>query len=118
MSHHDEAENLARARGSWSRTAMLEAWQGRLERLVSRVDARVRVALHGTHGFEPELVRRCVAAGVSRNNVKRLVRDDYFDHLAAHAGRIPHTALMEEGAEKVVAWTAEWIEIYGSAGKA
>lgn len=63
-------------------------------------------------------MRQCIAAGVSKINVNKLVLDNYFDHLAAKAGKIPHTVLMEEGTEKVISQTVEWMEACGSAGKA
>ena len=74
--------------------------------------------MHGTNGFEPELMKRCIKAGVSKINVNRLVLDDYYDHLRANlgnVGKIPHTKLLEEGVEKVVKQTIEWMEICGSA---
>jgi fructose-bisphosphate aldolase class II len=64
------------------------------------------------------LVKRCIAAGASKVNVNRLVLDDYYDHLYASAGKMPHTKLIEEGIEKVVNLTVKWLEIVGSAGKA
>lgn len=60
----------------------------------------------------------CVAAGVTKINVNRLVLDDYYDHLQENAGKIPHTQLIEEGIQKVTDLTIKWMEICGSAGKA
>lgn len=90
----------------------------RMRTLLSHVDGKVRIALHGTNGFKPELMKQCIVAGVSKVNVNKLVLDDYFDHLAAKAGKVPHTALMEEGTEEVISLTVEWMEACGSAGKA
>lgn len=78
----------------------------------------MRLAVHGTNGFEPGLVQRCIAAGVSKVNVNRLVLDDYYAHLYANAGKIPHTRLIEEGIDQVAQATVRWMEISGSAGKA
>lgn len=63
-------------------------------------------------------MKDCIVAGVSKINVNKLVLDDYLEHLAAQAGKVPHTTLMEEGVKKVAAQTMEWMEICGSAGKA
>jgi fructose/tagatose bisphosphate aldolase len=82
------------------------------------VKGRVNLALHGTNGFEPELMQRCVAAGVSKINVNRLVLNDYYEHLRANVDKIPHTQLIEEGIQKVADLTVKWMEINGSAGKA
>ncbi|KAB2575466.1 putative fructose-bisphosphate aldolase [Lasiodiplodia theobromae] len=90
----------------------------RMNDLVAAVQGKVRIALHGTNGFKPELVQQLVAAGVSKINVNKLVLDDYLDHLAATAGKVPQTVLMEQGTEKVISLTAEWMRHCGSAGKA
>jgi fructose-bisphosphate aldolase class II len=74
--------------------------------------------LHGTNGFEPELMKTCIAAGVSKINVNRLVLDDYYTHLHASVGKMPHTQLIEEGIEKVAQLTIKWMEICGSVGRA
>lgn len=74
--------------------------------------------LHGTNGFKPELMKRCVAAGVTKINVNRLVLDDYYEHLRGNVGKMPHTQLIEEGIQKVASLTVRWMEICGSAGKA
>jgi fructose-bisphosphate aldolase class II len=78
----------------------------------------VRLVLHGTNGFAPDLMKRCVAAGVTKINVNRLVLDDYYEHLNANVGKMGHTQLIEEGIEKVTQLTMKWMEICGSAGKA
>jgi fructose-bisphosphate aldolase, class II len=82
------------------------------------LNGKTTIALHGTNGFEPNLVRKCIAAGVSKINVNRLVLDDYFDHFKANAPTMTTTSLMEEGVAKVVQQTVEWMHICGSAGKA
>ena len=78
----------------------------------------MRIVLHGTNGFQPALLKECIAAGVSKINVNRLVLDDYYDHLKANVSKLPQTTLMEEGTEKVAALTIKWMEICGSAGQA
>ncbi|KAF3393775.1 putative fructose-bisphosphate aldolase [Penicillium rolfsii] len=90
----------------------------RFEKVRIQAKGRVNLALHGTNGFAPELMKRCVAAGVTKINVNRLVLDDYYDHLRANVGKMPHTQLMEEGIQKVADLTVKWMEICGSAGKA
>ncbi|CAI7604232.1 unnamed protein product [Penicillium discolor] len=91
---------------------------GEFKSVRSQANGRVRLALHGTNGFTPELMKRCVAAGVSKINVNRLVLDDYYDHLRANVNKMTHTQLIEEGIQKVADLTVKWMEICGSAGKA
>ncbi|KAJ6000464.1 fructose-bisphosphate aldolase [Penicillium waksmanii] len=90
----------------------------RFEKVKAQANGRINLALHGTNGFAPELMKRCVAAGVTKINVNRLVLDDYYDHLHANVGKMPHTQLIEEGIQKVTDLTIKWMEICGSAGKA
>lgn len=63
-------------------------------------------------------MRSCVAAGVSKINVNRLVLESYYEHLKTNVGNLPHTTLIEQGVQKVVQLTMEWMEICGSANKA
>lgn len=90
----------------------------RLRQIRIQSQGKVRIALHGTNGFKPELMKRCIAEGVSKINVNRLVLDDYAAHLKTFAGTLPQTKLMEEGVAKVKRQTIEWMEICGSAGQA
>ncbi|KAJ5053493.1 hypothetical protein NUH16_010565 [Penicillium rubens] len=90
----------------------------RFEMVRARANGRVNLAIHGTNGFAPELIKRCVVAGVTKINVNRLVLDDYYDHLRENVGKMSHTQLIEEGIQKVTDLTIRWMEICGSAGKA
>ena len=90
----------------------------RLKEIREKIQGRVRIALHGTNGFKPELMKRCISEGVAKVNVNKLVLDDYSDHLKANAGKVPQTKLMEQGVEMVTRQTMQWMEICGSAGKA
>ncbi|KAL3425561.1 tagatose-diphosphate aldolase [Phlyctema vagabunda] len=89
----------------------------RLEQIRHNVNNEVRIVLHGTNGFKPDLLRKCIAAGVSKINVNRLVLDDYYDHLRTNVPSMSQTQLMEQGTKKVVDLTVRWMEICGSAGK-
>lgn len=91
----------------------------RLGQVISRVNKRVRIAVHGTNGFPPQLMRKCIEAGVSKINVNKDMLDEYYAHLRAETStKKPHTILIEEGVEKVMFRTIGWMEEIGSAGKA
>jgi fructose-bisphosphate aldolase class II len=90
----------------------------RFKQIRTQARGRVSLALHGTNGFSPEILKRCVEAGVSKINVNRLVLDDFYEHLRSNVGKMPHTQLIEEGIQKVADLTVQWMEICGSAGKA
>lgn len=74
--------------------------------------------LHGTNGFPPDLMKQCIAAGLCKINVNKLSLSSYYDHLQATVGKLPYTAVMEQGVRKVRDQTVEWMHICGSAGKA
>ncbi|KAJ5716747.1 fructose-bisphosphate aldolase [Penicillium malachiteum] len=90
----------------------------RFANIRDQADGRVHLALHGTNGFAPEVLKRCVAAGVTKINVNRLVLGDYYDHLYKNVEKMPHTQLIEEGIQKVADLTIKWMNICGSAGRA
>ncbi|CAK4031205.1 fructose-bisphosphate aldolase [Lecanosticta acicola] len=79
---------------------------------------QVRVVLHGTNDFPEHVMARCIAGGVSKINVNKLVLEDYNEYLKVAAPTTPITRLMEEGVEKVVRLTEVWMHRCGSAGKA
>ncbi|ETS81511.1 hypothetical protein PFICI_06513 [Pestalotiopsis fici W106-1] len=84
----------------------------------NQVGGRVRLVLHGTNGFSAETMSQCIAAGVSKINVNRLVLDDYYAHLRSEVCNLSHTSLIEQGVDKVIKQTMQWMEICGSVGKA
>jgi fructose-bisphosphate aldolase class II len=63
-------------------------------------------------------MKKCIAAGATKINVNRLVLDDYYIHLRSQVSKVPHTTLIEQGVEKIVSQTKEWMDICMSAGKA
>jgi fructose/tagatose bisphosphate aldolase len=79
---------------------------------------KVHLVLHGTNGFPEDIMKKCIAGGMCKVNVNRLVLDDYYEHLTSTVGKVPHTVLLEQGVQKVVDLTVRWMEICGSAGKA
>ncbi|KAL1854957.1 hypothetical protein VTK73DRAFT_8630 [Phialemonium thermophilum] len=89
----------------------------RLDQVRRRVAQRARVVLHGTNDFPEEVMRRCIAGGISKVNVNKLVLDDYLVFQKMQAAGLPLTALVERGIEatqRLVEWQ---IDVCGSAGK-
>ncbi|GKT61951.1 fructose-bisphosphate aldolase [Colletotrichum tofieldiae] len=90
----------------------------RLKNIREKAAGRVRVVLHGTNDFPEDLMQRCIAGGVSKVNVNKLVLDDYLVHLKEHASSLSLTALMEQGvkeAQKLMEWQ---MDVCKSSGKA
>jgi fructose-bisphosphate aldolase class II len=90
----------------------------RLEAIRKQAAGRVRIVLHGTNGFADEITQRCIAAGVSKINVNKLVLDDYNTHLKGSASRLPQTQLIDEGIQSVIRLQANQMNVSGSTGRA
>lgn len=83
-----------------------------------KATGRVRIALHGTNDFPEATMKRCIAGGVSKVNVNKLVLDDYLVHLGQNASKLGLTTLMEQGVretQKLMEWP---MNVCGSTGKA
>ncbi|KAJ6024892.1 ketose-bisphosphate aldolase [Penicillium herquei] len=89
----------------------------RLHGIFKSMNGRVRLVLHGTNDFSPELTRACIQAGVTKVNVNKLVLDPWHDNLHAKATG-PLTELMDTGIEILTAEMERWMDIVGSSGKA
>ncbi|KAJ5638765.1 hypothetical protein N7528_001155 [Penicillium herquei] len=89
----------------------------RLQGIFKSMNGRVRLVLHGTNDFPPELTRACIEAGVTKVNVNKLVLDPWHDNLHAKATR-PLTELMDTGIDVLTAEMERWMDIVGSSGKA
>jgi len=89
----------------------------RLQGIFKSMNGRVRLVLHGTNDFPPELTQACIKAGVTKVNVNKLVLDPWHDNLRANATR-PLTELMDTGIEVLTTEMERWMDIIGSSGKA
>ncbi|KAI9727423.1 MAG: hypothetical protein M1834_008429 [Cirrosporium novae-zelandiae] len=89
----------------------------RLSLIREAINGRVRLVLHGTNDFEDDVMEKCIAGGVSKVNVNKLVLSDYLGYLKV-SSHLPLTQIMEEGVEKVVKLMEWQFDVCGSAGKA
>lgn len=78
----------------------------------------MRIVLHGTNGFEDQLTQKCIAHGVSKINVNKLVLEDYNEHLKCNSGSMVLTKLMEEGVRHVVRMQEHQMDVAWSSEKA
>lgn len=81
------------------------------------MNGRVRLVLHGTNDFSPELTQACIKAGVTKVNVNKLVLDPWHDNLRENA-TAPLTELMEQGIQILAREMERWMDIVESSGKA
>ncbi|TVY36094.1 putative fructose-bisphosphate aldolase [Lachnellula subtilissima] len=99
------APEFGNMHGEFGATDQLDFEQ--LEKIQKQIGKRVTIALHGTNGYPPNLMKRCIAAGAAKINVNRLVLDDYYIDLQSQVGKVPHITLIKQGVEKVVNQTKE-----------
>lgn len=80
------------------------------------MNGRVRLVLHGTNDFSPELMEKCIQAGVTKVNVNKLCLDGWQAHLQSNVNK-PLTQLIDDGIEILTKDTERWMDICGSTGK-
>ncbi|PSK60181.1 hypothetical protein B9Z65_1079 [Elsinoe australis] len=89
----------------------------RLNGLNKQLNGRATMALHGTNDFSPEVMRRCIEAGVVKVNVNKLLLDGWNRFLPQNAHK-PLTQLMSEGMNILQSETERWMDFCDSSGKA
>ena len=90
----------------------------RLESIQKKSEGRVQIVLHGTNGFPPDIMQKCISYGVTRVNVNKLVMDPYFEYAEKNTGKKPLTSLMNEGTDLIQKACEDWMDHIGSSGKA
>lgn len=80
------------------------------------MNGRVRLVLHGTNDFSPELTQACIKAGVTKVNVNKLVLAPWHENLHEKATR-PLTELMDTGIQVLTEEMQRWMDIIGSSWK-
>lgn len=90
----------------------------RLQKVQQKTDGRVQNVLHGTNGFPPEIVQKCIKYGITRINVNKIVMDPYFEWIEKNTGKKPLTELVSEGTAIIQKTCEKWMDIIGSSGKA
>lgn len=90
----------------------------RLDSIHNKVKGKVQIALHGTNGFPPDIMAKCIERGVTRVNVNKLVLDRYNEYVAENTGKVPLTQLIEKGTDLIQELCEEWMDHLGCTGKA
>lgn len=78
----------------------------------------IRLCLHGTNDFTPELIHKNVAHGMSKINVNKLVLDTHLEFFEASANKLPLTDLLDKGNDLLTERMEYWMDVFGSSGKA
>lgn len=74
--------------------------------------------LHGTNDFPEDIMQKCIAGGVTKVNVNKLVLDDYLVHLKQQAPKLELTQLLEQGVQETRRLMEWQMDVTGSTGKA
>lgn len=90
----------------------------RLQRINEAVGKEVRLVLHGADPFTKEIFDRCIACGVSKVNVNKVVNNEYVRVQAERAGKIPITKLHEEVTDAMQKAVEGVMDLLGSTGMA
>jgi fructose-bisphosphate aldolase class II len=88
-----------------------------LQKIQQKVEKRVRLVLHGTNEFPPDIMAKCIERGVTRINVNKLVLSDYNLYIRGNSDK-PLTELMEHGTGLIQKSIEQWMDHIGSSGKA
>jgi len=89
----------------------------RLHSVKREAKDRVTIVMHGTNEFTPEITAKCIAGGVTRINVNKMVLSDYFEFTHANTGKVPLTTLLEKGTGLIQAQCEQWMDDIGCSGK-
>jgi fructose-bisphosphate aldolase class II len=90
----------------------------RLESINKQVNKRVRIALHGTNDFPPEVMQRCIRSGAVKLNVNKLLLEAGNNVLRKNASTTLLAKLIDMQMEAIQKETERWMDICGSSGKA
>lgn len=67
----------------------------RLQKINERVGDRVRLVLHGADPFTKEIFQKCIAGGVSKVNINKVLNNEFARVQQEKAGKAPITAVIE-----------------------
>lgn len=88
----------------------------RLRSIREQINGRVKIALHGTNDFSPELTKDCIAAGTAKVNVNKLLLECWSKFLKENA-HLSIVQIIDQGIEVLQKETERWMVICGSAGR-
>lgn len=89
----------------------------RLQRVREAVGERVRLVLHGADPFTEEIFAKCIACGVAKVNLNKVLNNEYVRVQREKAGRVPLTELLEEATDEMQKAVERCMDMLGSAGR-
>jgi len=89
----------------------------RLEAVNEAVGKEVRLALHGTDGFDPEIYGKCINGGITKVNINGVMNKEY-KKLRNEQPELIVTEMMERGTGVMQGVVEGNMDMLGSSGKA
>lgn len=78
----------------------------------------IKMVLHGADPFTKEIYDKCIARGVHKININKVMNNEYVHVQRERAGKVALTTVIEEGTDAMQKAVERCIEILGSQGKA
>ncbi|KAI9928429.1 hypothetical protein ASPWEDRAFT_38725 [Aspergillus wentii DTO 134E9] len=89
----------------------------RLKAVHEKVGDRVRLVLHGADPFTEEIFAKCIACGVSKVNINKVLNNEYVRVQQEKAGRVPLTTLLEEATNAMQKAVERCMDMLKSTGR-
>ncbi|KAL4909529.1 hypothetical protein BDW74DRAFT_187602 [Aspergillus multicolor] len=89
----------------------------RLQKIHEKVGDRVKLVLHGADPFTEEIFAKCIACGVSKVNINKVLNNEYVRVQAERAGKVPLTRLLEEVTDEMQKAVERCMDMLGSSGR-
>ncbi|ODH26719.1 hypothetical protein ACO22_04461 [Paracoccidioides brasiliensis] len=90
----------------------------RLQSINEAVGDKVKLVLHGADPFTKEIFDKCIACGVSKVNINKVMNNEYMRVQEEMAGKVPITVLHEEATKAMQKAVERVMDLLGSTGKA
>lgn len=88
----------------------------RLQKINERVGHKVRLVLHGADPFSKDIFQKCIAGGVSKVNINRVLNSEFVRVQQERAGKAPLTTVIEEATHAMQKAVEGCMDKLGSSG--
>ncbi|RMJ26979.1 fructose-bisphosphate aldolase [Aspergillus sp. HF37] len=88
----------------------------RLQKINERVGHKVRLVLHGADPFSKDIFQKCIAGGVSKVNINRVLNSEFVKVQQERAGKAPLTTVIEEATHAMQKAVEGCMDKLGSCG--
>ncbi|KAI5300215.1 hypothetical protein KEM56_002638 [Ascosphaera pollenicola] len=78
----------------------------------------VQLVLHGADPFDGEIFEKCIARGVAKVNVNKVVNQEWTRVMAERSGKVALTRVIEEATDAMQGAVERVMDLLGSTGRA